>query len=345
MVNIPVIRTPSIARATEMRLAAAATLALVLVGFFAVAPAARAAGTNLVGTFALTPGTCPSGGASGTYFRMVQPSGTVANGPFVSNGDSTCGDKTYTLLAPGSDGGAVSGGYQPAPSPAFDGQGNSLASRIVVPAVFFGVRFGLSTDPKDRQTGASVTPLAVQADSAGKLSGDLRAWEATWNKQDFNQGSPKPDGSTPKLTTPAHGTYDATTGAFVLEWTSTIVGGPFNEFTGSWHLTGTFRPTGTGGSSAAQSSPAAANHAASRTRTSTVVTTNTPSAAAQTPTESAGAPETAQAGTGAKVVGAVREKGWKPPAWLIVVTAIVGVGAALALLLPTRRVAPADTSE
>src|SRR4051812_23665424 len=174
MVNIPVITTSSIARSTQGLGAAAAAVTLALVGLFATAPAARAAGTDLVGTFALTPGACPSGGASGTYFRMVQPSGTVANGPFVSNGDSTCADKTYTLLAPGSDGGVVTGGYQPAPSPAFDAQGNSLATRIVVPAVFFGVRFGLSTDPKDRQTGTAVTPLAVQADPAGKLSGDLR---------------------------------------------------------------------------------------------------------------------------------------------------------------------------
>jgi hypothetical protein len=181
------------------------------------------------------------------------------------------------------------------------------------------------------------------------LSGDLRAWEATWNKQDFNQGSPKPDGSTPKLTTPAHGTYDATTGAFVLEWTSTIVGGPFNEFTGSWHLTGTFRAAGSSGSAPAASAGApAAGQSSSRTRTSTVVagTATQSGAAAQPSTDSAGAPaEAAPASGDAKVVGAVKEKGWKPPAWLIVVTAIVGVGAALALLVPNRRVAPADASE
>jgi hypothetical protein len=334
VVNIPVIRTLSIARITRGARAVAA-LTLLLIGVVATAPVARAADTNLVGTFALTPGACPSSGASGTYFRMVQPSGTVANGPFVSNGDSTCADKTYTLLAPGSDGGVVTGGYQPAPTPAFDAQGNSLSNRIVVPAVFFGVRFGLSTDPKDRQTGTSVAPLSVQADSAGKLSGDLRAWEATWNKQDFNQGSPKPDGSRPKLTTAAHGTYDATTGAFVLEWTSTIVGGPFNEFTGSWHLAGTFRPAG-----AAAPAAGAPAQAASNTRTSTVAgTATTVAGAAQTAPDYSSAPPTGAAAPGAadaKGVVAVSEKGWKPPAWLIVVTAIVGVGAAIALLVPAR---------
>ena len=38
----------------------------------------------------------------------------------------------------------------------------------------------------------------------------------------------------------ARGTYDAKTGKFVLEWTSLIQGGPFNQFTGVWHLEGTF---------------------------------------------------------------------------------------------------------
>lgn len=36
------------------------------------------------------------------------------------------------------------------------------------------------------------------------------------------------------------GTIDAETGAFVLEWTSQIEGGAFNEFSGVWHLEGTF---------------------------------------------------------------------------------------------------------
>ena len=237
--------------------------------------------------------------------------------------------------------------YQPTPSPAFDAQGNSQASRITVPAVFFGVRFGLSTDPNDRQTGTAVPPLAVEADSTGKLSGDLRAWEATWNKQNFNQGSPKPDGSTPQLTTAPHGTYDAATGAFVLEWTSTIVGGPFNEFTGSWHLTGTFRPPG----AAAPSAAAAPGQPATKTRTTTATHSATASgsptaagaaiatgaAAPAAAADSAGAPPEATPALGnAKVIGAVAQKGWKPPAWLIVLVALIGIGAAVALLLPPR---------
>jgi hypothetical protein len=352
VVNLPMKSSSNIARLVRMapRLATAgAAVALVLVTVFAARPATAATGTNLVGTFALTAGACPSGKATGTYFRMVQPSGTVADGPFVSNSDSTCSDKTYTLLSPGSDGGVITGSYQATPTPAFDGQGNSLANRIAVPAVFFGVRFGLSTDPTDRQTHAQVAPLSVQADSAGKLTADLRAWEATWNRQDFNQGSPKPDGSMPKLTTAPHGTYDATTGAFVLEWTSTIAGGPFNDFTGSWHLAGTFRAAG----SAPAAAPSAQQPAAARPSSavagakarSTATTQATPGQAASADASAPSGGDAAPSAGSAKTVGAVTRKGWKPPAWLIVVTALVGVGAALALLVPIRRPTPDVTTE
>jgi hypothetical protein len=32
-------------------------------------------------------------------------------------------------------------------------------------------------------------------------------------------------------------------GRYTLEWKSLIVGGPFNGFTGRWHLEGTFVPS------------------------------------------------------------------------------------------------------
>ena len=73
-----------------------------------------------------------------------------------------------------------------------------------------------------------------------RLSGQIESWSAAWNKQYFNQGSPKPDGTSPGLTAPVSGTYDAATGAYVLTWASQVVGGPFNGFTGYWHLQGTF---------------------------------------------------------------------------------------------------------
>jgi hypothetical protein len=37
------------------------------------------------------------------------------------------------------------------------------------------------------------------------------------------------------------GLYEEKTHAFVLIWASQIQGGPFNGFSGYWHLQGTFR--------------------------------------------------------------------------------------------------------
>jgi len=205
------------------------------------AAAQAASGQTMVGTFTLAAATC-SGAVNGSYFRMIQPGGT-ASGPFVSNSDSPCSDTTYTPMSPGTDKGLKTGTFQPEPSPAFDSAGNGLAGRITKPQRFFGANFASATNPTDPQTGTKVTAPVIQVDGAGHLSGDLRAFAASWNGQHFNQGAPKPDGSTPGLTTAVSGTYNASTKAFVLDWTSQIVGGPFNNFTGKWHFEGTFEGT------------------------------------------------------------------------------------------------------
>jgi hypothetical protein len=171
---------------------------------------------------------------------MVVPSGG-RDGPYVSNNDSTCSDRTYTPLAPGRDGGLVTGSYQPEPNPAFDGNGNSLAGRITKPALFYGVGFSTSTNPTDPQTTTRVSTPTISVVN-GKLTGDLRAFAASWNRQEFNQGAPKPDGSSPGNTSAPTGSYNSATGAFTLEWASQIQGGPFNNFTGLWHFEGTFTP-------------------------------------------------------------------------------------------------------
>ena len=79
-------------------------------------------------------------------------------------------------------------------------------------------------------------------DAGGRLSGNLEAVSPAWRRIYMNQGSPKPGGARPGLTTPVSGTYNARTHAFVLNWTSKIVGGPFTGFIGDWHLTGRFAP-------------------------------------------------------------------------------------------------------
>lgn len=209
-----------------------------------------AAGRPLIGTFSITAGTC-GGTVAGSYFQMIQPGGSTS-GPFVPNGDSPCSNNAFTPMAPGTDGGLITGTYQPGPSPAFDGSGNGLAGRITKPQPFFGADFATATNPTDPQTGTKVAAPVITVDAEGRLGGDLRAFAASWNGQHFNQGAPKPDGSTPGATALPTGTYNDTTKAFVLDWTSGIVGGPFNSFTGRWHFEGTFT-----GSSSAPSSPTA----------------------------------------------------------------------------------------
>jgi hypothetical protein len=152
--------------------------------------------------------------SSGSYFRMIYPGG----GKYFKNPYSASADKTYTLLSGGSDGGLRTGGLQPAPSPAFDAHGNSRAGRIIRPTNFAGISFGLAT-----KGGAP----SISA-SGGKLSGQVNAFTAEWNNLTFKQGGK------------VKGTYNAHTHAYVLVWSSLISGGPFNGFTGYWHLSGKF---------------------------------------------------------------------------------------------------------
>jgi hypothetical protein len=158
----------------------------------------------------------------------------------VINTDSSCRDQTWTPLAPGTDGGLSTSGYQSNPSRAFDARGDGVADSLMRPQTWFAVNFSCTTNKVDPQTNRSA-PLPSIAVSGGKLSGQTTAYSCAWNRQYFNQGAPKPDGSTPGNTSPPRGTYDASSRRFVLEWASQIVGGPFNNFTGVWHLEGTFR--------------------------------------------------------------------------------------------------------
>lgn len=207
------------------------------------ASAAQASQDALEGLFRIDPGQCDDGGVtSGSYFRMVTPVGSPDSGPYVQNTDSPCGDDSYTPLRPGTDGGLVTGEHQPHPDPAFDGGGNALADRITRPESFFGTEFSTATNPTDPQTGADVAAPEVATDGAGGVDGDLRSFAAAWNGQHFNQGAPKPDGSRPGNTAGPTGSYDPATGRYTLEWSSHIQGGPFNGFTGVWHLEGTFEP-------------------------------------------------------------------------------------------------------
>jgi hypothetical protein len=221
-----------------------AALMVLATGTFAGAsnPAKTKAGGKLVGTFQVEAAECASGApTSGSYFRMIQPGGTLDAGPFLPNGDSSCGDKTYSPLVPGTDGGLITGKFQPQPDPPMDATGNGLADAILKPTKFFAQNFAVSTNATDPQTGERVKPLSIKVSKSGELSGTTTAFSVAYGGQQFNQGAPKPDGSLPGITTKLSGTYDKLTGAYEMEWVTQIVGGPFDTFTGVWHLEGTFK--------------------------------------------------------------------------------------------------------
>jgi hypothetical protein len=224
--------------------ALAASLALVATVLAGTSGAEAGGGKSkkLVGTFEIDPGACDAAGAAtGSYFTMIQPGGTVEAGPILPNVDSSCSNKDFTLLEPGSDGGLITGKYQPQPEPPFDAAGNGLADGIHTPTGFFGIEFASSTNETDPQTGEDVRAISIKV-KGSKLTGNTRAYSVAYGNQQFNQGAPKPDGELPGLTQKLTGTYDAKTREFEIEWVSQIVGGPFNDFTGIWHFEGTFKP-------------------------------------------------------------------------------------------------------
>ena len=224
---------------------------------------------QLIGLFRLTPGTSEGTQVSGSYFRMLEP-GAGLKGPYMQNANSKADGGQATTLSPGTSGGLRTAGYQSLPTPAFTAKGDSRSDAITQPTAFFGVLFSIATNPLDPQTKTAVAPPTVTLKD-GKLSADLSSWSVTWNNQYFNQGAPRPVPNTgakapgqvkaskvwdwvagkylaaapaaPVSGPAATGTYDPKSRHFVLQWTSLIQGGPFNRFTGLWHLEGTFEPS------------------------------------------------------------------------------------------------------
>jgi hypothetical protein len=198
------------------------------VGGAAAAPAAGAAASkSLVGTFRITAGRYAKGKAGGSFLRMVLPGG----GKYFDNPDSRSPDKSYTLIGPGSQGGLVTGSFQPGPSPAFDSKGDARVDAIMGPQSFDGIRFSVASLAKNPLTGAKNPAPAIRL-SGDTLSGQVEAVTAEWNGEYFAQGSEA-----------VTGRYNPKTRAFLLTWTSPISGGPFNGFSGYWHLQGTFEPS------------------------------------------------------------------------------------------------------
>lgn len=211
----------------------------------AAVPADGQGSVPLVGLFRISEGACNSAtdAITGSYFRLIFPKGNVHTGFFFQNATSGCFDKSFTTVSVGSQGGLLTGSYQPGPAPAFARNGDARARAIIRPVAFATGDLSLSTQVTDPQTRRSVPAPSVTV-TGSKLTGDLEAVSASWKKIHFNQGSPKPGGGHPGLTTPVSGRYNVRTHKFVMNWTSLIVGGPFTGFIGEWHLAGIFIPPG-----------------------------------------------------------------------------------------------------
>jgi hypothetical protein len=231
-------------RVSILTLAVALTVSM---GVLLLTAGLAVAATPLSGTLSIAPGKyVPPGKGkaahyTGSYFRMILPGGTEK---YFRNPNSKAKDKTYTLFIPGSQRGLKLGAFQQPPTPAFAPDGFALASTIVKPMTFAGINFSISTAPTDAQSGQPDVAPSLSL-TGNRVTGNFSAWTAEWNSIYFNQGSPKPGSEPyPGFTKPVTGTYDKTTKAYQIIWYSLIVGGPFNGFTGYWHLQGNLIPSG-----------------------------------------------------------------------------------------------------
>ena len=194
-----------------------------------------------MGLFKIDAGECTAAGVtSGSSFRMINPGGKLGEGPFISNGDSPCGDKTYSPMFPGSDGGMRTGAYQPEVSPPFDGGGNGATESIAKGTPFFAVRFAVATNQKDPRPGATPRSRPWRS-KTGSCRGTCRHTQRPGTTSPSTRGLRSPTVHCRGYAAPT-GTYDEATKKFTLEWSSQIVGGAFNNFTGVWHFEGTFEP-------------------------------------------------------------------------------------------------------
>lgn len=138
-------------------------------------------------------------------------------------------------LYPGTSGGFITERYQRDP-----GEPGTGCAQIVDPSrfKFYGYPTYVSTNPVDQVDGVtSYPPPMIFDNDDGTLSGNVQAFDVSWNGQHFGQGAPKENPFQADNMAPV-GHYDAVTGAYDLFWTSLIVGGPFDGFTGEWRLDG-----------------------------------------------------------------------------------------------------------
>ena len=139
---------------------------------------------------------------AGSYFRMIFP---TAAWPTASSSTTPTPPARQDLhVGPaGRQGGLVTGTYQPNPTPALNARA-ARGGQHRAAAELHGDRLLHRHRQGDPQTGDHV-PAPSLSVAGGKISGQLEAWSASWNKLYFNQGSPKPGGATPGLTAAGDG--------------------------------------------------------------------------------------------------------------------------------------------
>lgn len=86
---------------------------------------------------------------------------------------------------------------------------------------------GNGTTAPDGGTPVTGGPVPTFDATGSTITGNLSAWTVFWNGTNFNQGA-----------SPVSGTWNATTGAYNMSWSSTIHGGPFSGQTGDWSFHG-----------------------------------------------------------------------------------------------------------
>jgi len=202
--------------------------------------------TALVGTFRISAGRCHGKDRppSGSYLVVA----AASSGQDVANPEGGCDNPAYTPLAPGTDGGVVTGTFQPNPVPTFGPDRNSHAARIVAPVSFQGFKLGMATTAADAQHGpggpATMTAPSATIDGHGHLHLDLRSLDISYGGAPASTCAQSLAGGCWDLGSGAvTGTYDAATGAFTAEW---FVGESFTPLGDSLrvYLEGTFVPSG-----------------------------------------------------------------------------------------------------
>ncbi|MEW6119355.1 MAG: PEP-CTERM sorting domain-containing protein [Pseudomonadota bacterium] len=189
--------------------------ALLATGAFAAPMAAQAVAVSSL-TLSTVSFCMDAPGSSGT---SCMATGTGGN---VGTATVTGVDGTYNLVD----------GYHGAGT--FSGGANAAS---IVDMMFFGgavnvytaaSNLGATTTPAGSIAGGPVPTADV---SGGAITMNLSSWFANYNGTDFNQGSPS-----------IVGTWSSVDNSFSAIWSSTIVGGSFNNFIGTWKVTGTAVP-------------------------------------------------------------------------------------------------------